>query len=305
MMKRAALSVICLSAAIASFANANDERQAEGSVVRQDGPWTIAETKHFEVWCHLGPLEAARLCKHCEALRANLGKVWLEGVAPPEWNARCSVVLSQNIAAYGQAVGSPGNSSVGCTTLQVRHGKVTFRRIDLRADAPSWRTSALAHEMTHVVLADRFAGKPLPLWADEGLSVLSEPESTRLKRGAALNMACRDGRTCSLTALLAQTDMPEPRLRDSFYSQSALLVALLIDQATPARFLEFLERSQRVGIDAALRDIYRIDGRTALAVLWRRQMQAASRGALTELTERAALAVHVNASSLPVSAQDR
>jgi hypothetical protein len=33
----------------------------------------------------------------------------------------------------------------------------------------------LPHEITHVVLADRFNTKPMPRWADEGMAVLTEP----------------------------------------------------------------------------------------------------------------------------------
>ena len=47
--------------------------------------------------------------------------------------------------------------------------------------------------------------------------------------------------------------IPQPHLRDAFYGQSVALTSWLIRKSTPAKFAEFIEESQRTGIDLALK----------------------------------------------------
>lgn len=297
---------VVASILLASFsvsAKAIEARSADARVnVRHDGQWVVCQSEHFEIWCHLPVVEATTLAQRCEQLRAELTRIWLE--TPTAWKNRCAIVVSQNSTEYGRAIGSPGNSSVGCTTLQTSNGEITFRRVDVRADAVSWQTSALAHEITHVILADRFPGATLPLWADEGISILSEPKSTQAKRSDALVKAIRSGNVLMLETLLSQKETPPAGLRDSFYAQAGLLVAMLIAEESPARFLEFVSCSQETSLDQALRKVYEIDGLQALRTRWQAQMNAASRGQLLEVTEKAAMAVKFSAGSVPVSSQD-
>ena len=39
--------------------------------------------------------------------------------------------------------------------------------------------TALSHELTHVVLADRFAGRQPPRWFDEGIATLADSTEKR------------------------------------------------------------------------------------------------------------------------------
>lgn len=301
LIRIALAGVLLLS--ISLSASALEQQTTRAAVtIRHNGPWIVCESPHFEVWCHLSDAEATQLSNHCELLRNELTRIWLE--APARWKSRCAVVVSRDLNEYGHAIGSPGNTSVGCTTLQTSNGEVAFRRVDLRSDASTWQTSALAHELTHVILADRFAGTTLPLWADEGISILSEPKSTRLKRSAALEEAIRRGNVLSLETLLSLKETPSIAFRDSFYAQSGLLVATLIAEETPARFLEFVTCSQKVGVDRALRQVYKIEGLQALQSRWQGQMKAASRGELIEVTEEAAIAIKFATGSNPVSSRN-
>jgi hypothetical protein len=69
--------------------------------------------------------------------------------------------------------------TAGSTLIEFRGDKVALRRVDLRADQTSFLTNALPHELTHVVLADRFAACPIPHWADEGMAILAESDLQR------------------------------------------------------------------------------------------------------------------------------
>ena len=65
-------------------------------------------------------------------------------------------------------------------------GRTVLRRIDVRADASDWSNAALPHELTHVVLGERFGGHALPRWADEGIAMLSESREKHRERVANL-----------------------------------------------------------------------------------------------------------------------
>jgi len=258
------------------------------------GDWLVAETEHFAVWSRLPREATLAAADSCETLRAALCEIWCDEAHRPAWRSKCVVALHADSAAYAAAIGNPGNRSVGCTTLKVGAAGVTFRRIDLRCDASNWSRSALPHELTHVVLADRLGGRPLPLWADEGLAVLSEPETTRRRRDDALLAAVRRGATFPIATLLRLDGEPAAPLRDAFYGQSALIAATLIDRGTPAEFLTFLEESQRHGDDAALRTCYGLDGAAELHRIWEMQKHAATPGFLVEATGRAASVAKVS-----------
>lgn len=280
-------------------AKAGDATANLRTVVR-DG-WTICETPRFAVWSRGSAAETRDTSRICEELHGALSDVWLREDERRAWSSRAVVVVHRDATGYQQAMGLPGDRSVGCTTLQVGDAGVTFRRIDLRADAAAWQTSALAHEMTHLILADRFGQRSLPLWADEGLAMLSEPDATRLRRQETLANALRAGGALPLRDLLGRHDPPAARVRDVFYSESAAVTALLVDRATPATFLTFLDAAGTQGYDVALQNVYAIDGVSGLERLWDENSKAAALGALDEATGRAALAVRVRANARTVS----
>lgn len=270
----------------ATWANAN-ERSA---TLRQEGNWCVCETEHYEVWSSsaTGSVKATGVL--CESIHESLREIWCSESAEPNWKSQCVVVLHARAEDYACAVAQPGTRSVGCTTLQVDHGKVTFRRIDIRCDRPNWRSSALPHELTHAVLADRLSGHPLPLWADEGLAVLSEAPTTRRAREAVLMESVQRGRQFRVRELLAQGELPAPERRDLFYSQSAMLVALLIERVGPAGFLAYVERADSVGDDAALRECCGIDGVAGLDRLAHARANAALAGIFDAAADKTAIA---------------
>lgn len=223
----------------------------------RSGEWLVQQSESFRVLSRLSADRTGELAPLCEHLRSTLQRTWF-GESDRPWTPLCDVVVWRTVEEYGRAVGRPGDRSVGCATVDVDGERIVRRRIDLRADAPDWWRSALPHEMTHVVFADRFAGRPLPPWADEGISVLSEPAEKRAQRAAALQRARRLNADYSLTELLAIRTPPPPSHRDAFYGESAALVGLLASRRTPADFVTFLDKLQAEGFDAAVRDVYGI-----------------------------------------------
>jgi hypothetical protein len=60
--------------------------------------------------------------------------------------------------------------------------------------------------------------------------------------------------------------------RDAFYGQSASLVAFLIERDSPERFLEFVELSQKQGVEGAVKEVYGLRSLAELDIRWRPQI---------------------------------
>jgi hypothetical protein len=233
--------------------------------------WLVEETASFRVVCRSKAAEAARLPRACEALRRQLQETWL-GDVTADWSPRCEIVVHSTTAGYVKQLGAGSEQSSGCSTIEIEKGRVVRRRIDLRADAEDWMISALPHELTHVILADKFATKQIPRWADEGMAILSEPQARQAMRRSAMQRALAKNPRYGAGELLGLRDYPTGDRRDAFYGQSASLVAYLIERESPARFIEFLQLGQKRGFEAALTEIYQIRSLAELDARWRPQL---------------------------------
>lgn len=233
--------------------------------------WLIQETRSFRVVCRTDLADAKRLPDACEALRKQLQETWL-GAAADEWSPRCEIVVHPTVAGYVRQLGPASRQSSGCATVDVERGSVVKRRVDLRADAADWLVAALPHELTHVVLAEKFTRRQIPRWADEGMAILSEPAARQATRRAAMQRALARTQRYTAGELLAVADYPSGERRDAFYAQSASLVAYLIERDSPARFLEFLQLGQKQGFEQALAEVYQIKSSLDLDARWRPQL---------------------------------
>lgn len=232
----------------------------QGCVCRPENGWLVAETANFSVWSRLSHHETVALAERCEALRESIRERWLPNMGMAAWTPKCAVVVHANAAEYGRTFGASANPSVGCTTVTADSGRVVFRRIDLRADAAEWQHNALPHELTHVVLADRFAGRELPQWLNEGLAMTAEKAELHARRLAVLREARLNG---TLPALERFVKLNNPMLSleaDVVYALSYSLVDYLREREGEERLLEFVDRALEAGCDAALREVYAMEG---------------------------------------------
>lgn len=182
------------------------------------------------------------------------------------WPVACEVVLHATGADYAKATGQPANSP-GHSTIKSQAGRVTSRRIDLRADDPDLLGCVLPHEITHVVLGDLFPDEPLPRWADEGLAVLAEPRAKVDRYTLTMIHNRRQGKLVPLDRLLATRDYPDPAWLTVFYVQSVSVVEYLVNLRDPAAFVAFC-RDLPNGTDAALQRHYHIRHVAELQERW-------------------------------------
>lgn len=237
--------------------------------------WNIVESQNFR-FCSRGRLNLNdSVVQETERLRRQLAEQWLvEDGAPDAWRPKCDILLHTTTAAYLRSVPG-GEQTVGSSIISTADGRVVGRRVDLRADRPGWLKAALAHELTHVVLADRFPDGRLPAWADEGMAVLADAHTKQDAHFRDLRAAQSQRRAFRLVELFALNGYPSSDRQAAFYGQSASLVRYLIGQGTPAQFVRFVRAADVGGYEAAVRDIYGLPGVRELERRWLQHLDVA------------------------------
>lgn len=220
----------------------------------------------FVVYTYRGGPAAAEFVVTCKSLRQEIQDVYL-GVGQCEpWQPPCEIVLHSSRAGYCRAVGG-SVASYGSSLIRSDGTRIVRRRIDLLVKS-NREFPALTHELTHVILADRFVDGNAPLWADEGIATLADTEAKRLLHRKDCLVALRTGSSIRVANLLHLEKFTSPHQVPAFYGQSLLLVQFLVDKGDPSKLVPFLELAKRKGYDHALRESYDIDGVPHLEKLW-------------------------------------
>lgn len=281
-----ALLGLCLSATVETAVRA--ERlarpiaavEASGSTkepleCEKRGSWYIARTTNFFVCSDQSHEQAVEMGRTAEAVRNEIRRRWLDEFDDQPWSPRCHLVLHRTWQGYVSAAGRGSEATVGSSLVTVEDGCITGRRIDLLCGGRSPSSSTLPHELTHVVLRERFVVAGVPRWADEGAAVLADSLDKRSLHRADLESAFTRRATFHAAELLIADGYPPAERWGTFYGQSASLVEFLIERRTPARFVEFLQQADAEGYDAALDRCYDIADVDELDRLWRHHAAAA------------------------------
>ena len=235
--------------------------------------WHIVETANFRLLSYGQHPASREVAEHCEQLRADLAAKWFSNRPDDDWSPKCDLVLHSSDASYLREVGPGGRSSLASALVDRHEGRIAARRVDIRASQGDWRNSALAHELVHVILADRFAHDSLPRWINEGAAILADPPEKRLRHGRDVRRAVAAGAHFRLAELLALPDYPPQGRWSTFYDQSADLVDYLVQQQGHARFATFVEISLEHGYDQATRTVYGC-GLAELERRWQRSLSS-------------------------------
>jgi hypothetical protein len=227
--------------------------------------WEIYETPNFRVF-HQNARLAEAAGNAAESVRTAQAKRWASPVAQRPWTPRCDLYLYPNGKVFARETKQP-ETSPGFSTMNCKGDRVVARRVNLRADHPLLVTAILPHEVTHVVLADLFPIQQIPRWADEGIAVLAEPKSEQEMRAAELQEPLETGRVFNLRKLMAM-DYPQADDTSLYYAQSVSLTRFLVERGAPEKFVQFVQNSQREGIEGALRGTYGIADLAELQDRW-------------------------------------
>ena len=247
---------------------------APGASVRREGSWLIEETENFQICRPVGYKVSAEVAESFETLRQKLCQAWSPHATDKCWSPKCHVVIHARFEGYLKEVGPGGRQTTGSSLIDFDKDQVVMRRIDIRGDRPGWFAEAVAHELTHVVLADRFAHVQIPHWADEGMAIQADPAGKRHRHGKDLDAALAARREFRLAELLMLSSYPHPSRMGTFYGQSASLVNFLTHLGDKEQLVTFVDLATSRGYDVALREIYDIPGVGALEQQWRRHLRS-------------------------------
>jgi hypothetical protein len=199
--------------------------------------------------------EAARaVAEHAERCRKEIAVQWLGRELPP-WPAPCPVRVKLT-----------GGEAGGLTSFGFARGRVSDQSMTVEGRLERILNSALPHEVTHTVFAAYFGG-PMPRWADEGASLLSEDLRERRRQDQiAEDLLARRGEL-PLARLFRIEDYPSDLL--GFYGQGYSISRFLVEMGGRPRFLQFVRDGLRTGWDAATRDHYGLADVRELDRAWR------------------------------------
>jgi hypothetical protein len=221
----------------------------------RDG-WEIAESANFYLWHQSTRGQAERLLRSAEEARARICRRWFSEVGP-DWQPRCTLNLYPSREAYQAATGLAECVPAFAHT-QYEGERVLSRQIELRGDWPEVLTSVLPHEITHIVLSDKFGSRPLPGWVNEGIAVLSEPPANIARHLRNLSRHRDEGLISPVEDLIEQRAHPQRHALGAFYAQSVSLVQFLEKEKGNEALIAFLHCARRHGFGQALRRHYQM-----------------------------------------------
>ena len=197
---------------------------------------------------------AQRVAERAEACRTGIAQAWL-GHDLPAWSTPCPIRVKLTDGEAG-----------GLTSFGFSRGHVTDQSMTVEGRLDRILASALPHEVTHTIFASYFGG-PMPRWADEGASLLSEDDRERRRHDKiALDLLARRGEV-PLARLFAIENYPKDLM--SFYGQGYSISRFLIEMGGRPRFLRFVRDGLKEGWDPATRTHYQLPNVRELDLAWR------------------------------------
>lgn len=223
------------------------------------------ETTNFVVEAPTPEL-ARKFGESAEVYRREKALEWL-GREMPAWPRRCPLLVQVTMGSAGGATtftfGSEGGRPV-----------VASQRMEIRGDAKQLLNSVLPHEVTHTVLAHYF-GRPVPRWADEGGSVLSENDEERFSHDVRCREILNAGRAFVLRTLFRMTEYP--RDMTVLYAQGYSVTEFLVRKGGDGRegrgkLLQFLAAGMGTNTteswNEAARKVYGFESVDVLEKAW-------------------------------------
>jgi hypothetical protein len=175
---------------------------------------------------------AEHVGREAERFRQQLALQWLGRELGP-WSSPCTLnVVAGNIPAQG------------VTTYQRYPGYVGDFQMEVVGTPERILDSVLPHEVTHAVLATHF-GRPLPRWADEGISTTVEHPAEKAKHDAKLREFLQTKRGLPMNRMFMMKEYPPDML--PLYAQGYSVCRFLIEQQGHREFIQFIDDYMKQG----------------------------------------------------------
>jgi hypothetical protein len=200
------------------------------------------------------PEIAQRVGQYAEYYRREKALLWL-GREMPTWGRPCPLHVTVSM-----------NGSSGATSFAFDNGRILDITMKIEGTLDRLLASVLPHEVTHTVFAYYFRC-PVPRWADEGGSVLSEDEPERRRHDLLVRQILNSrGRAIPLSRLFSLTQYPPDVM--VLYAEGYSVTNFLVGLSNRQAFLAFIAHGMRGDWDAAVRTHYRYRSVAELEQAW-------------------------------------
>lgn len=197
---------------------------------------------------------ARQVGEHAEACRISIARSWL-GHELPAWSVPCPIRVKLTRGEAG-----------GLTSFGFHRGKVSDQSMTVEGRLDRILASSLPHEVTHTIFAAYFGG-PMPRWADEGASLLSEDLREFERHDEIVESLLARRGNLPLDRLFTAEEYPSDLM--GFYGQGYSISRFLVEIGGRPRFLQFVRDGSRAGWDGATRSHYGLAGLVELDRAWR------------------------------------
>jgi hypothetical protein len=169
------------------------------------------------------------------------------------------------------------NGSGGATSFGFDRGQILGMKMEIQGTLDRLVASVLPHEVTHTVFAHHFR-RPVPRWADEGGSVLSEDEPERRRHDSLVRQILNSpGRAIPLRRLFVLEQYPRDVM--VLYAEGYSVTNFLVSQSSRGAFLNFVADGMSRGWDTAVRQHYHYQNIDDLERAWIESLRRPSRPA--------------------------
>jgi len=215
---------------------------------------------------------ARRFGEMAEYYRKEKALEWL-GQEMPQWPERCPLRVRIGENGAGGATTFSFSSENG-------RGYVASQSMEIHGPVRQLLNSVLPHEITHTVFAFHF-GRPVPRWADEGGSVLSENDEERTNHDIRCREILNQGKAFRLGVLFRMTEYPRDMI--VLYAEGYSVAAYLVERGGGGRegrrkLLQFLGEGMKGSTERshgspeswnlAAQRVFNIENTDALEAQW-------------------------------------
>ncbi len=209
------------------------------------------------------PQIAQQVAQYAEHYRKEKAQQWLGREMPP-WREPCPLRVTVTMDGAG-----------GATTFEYANGEVMSQHMHIEGSLDRLLASVLPHEITHTVFAFHYRA-PVPRWADEGGSVLSEDDIERNRHDQLTRQILNTpGRAIPLRRLFSLREYPHDVM--TLYAQGYSVTNFLVAARGRGTFLNFVALGMRQGWDAAAQAHYGYRNIEELERAWVDSVRAARR----------------------------
>ncbi len=216
------------------------------------------------------PQIAQQVGQYAEHYRKEKAVLWLGREMPP-WPQPCPLYVT---------VSMEGPS--GATSFQFGQGQVLGMKMEIQGPLDRLLASVLPHEITHTVFAHHFRC-PVPRWADEGGSVLSEDDLERDRHDKSTRSILNQGRQIPLRRLFSLREYPREVM--CLYAQGFSMCDYLVQRGDRIHFLAFIGHGMHNGWDNAVQTYYSHRTVEELEEAWLKHLRDTRRQPDTQLPQ--------------------